>query len=52
MTKYTNKTTGVVIDVADDDPIPAPEADWESGSGGRRKRRTDTGTVPVQNNQQ
>jgi hypothetical protein len=52
MTKYTNKNTGVTIDVADDAALPAPEGEWESGSGTRKRRRADTGTVPVQNNNQ
>lgn len=51
MTKYTNKTTGVVIDIPDDAPVPAPEGEWETGGGGRRRRRTDTGAVPVQDQQ-
>jgi hypothetical protein len=49
--KFTNKTTGVTVDVAEDTILPGPDSDWESGAGGaRRKRRADTGTVPVQNN--
>jgi hypothetical protein len=51
MPKFTNSRTGVTIEVADDAPLPAPEADWEPGTGStKRRRRADTGTVPVQNN--
>jgi hypothetical protein len=50
MPKYTNKTTGVIVEVPEDAPLPPPESDWESGSGGpKRRRRADTGSVPVQN---
>lgn len=50
MPRFTNKTTGVTVDLADGAPLPAPEGEWEPGNGSpKRKRRADTGSVPVQN---
>ena len=51
MPKFTNKETQVVVDIGDDDVLPGGEAEWEPGTGSpKRRRRTDTGSVPVQNN--
>lgn len=53
MPKYTNKENpDIVIDVGEDDVLPGGPAAWdpEGGASPKRRRRADTGSVPVQGN--
>jgi hypothetical protein len=55
MPRLQNKTNpDVIINVADTDPLPGGPSEWEPAgtAHNRTRRRADTGTVPVQKNQQ
>lgn len=55
MPRYTSKENpDIVIEVGDEDVLPGGAAAWDvEGSGSpKRRRRADTGSVPVQNNNQ
>lgn len=53
MPRFTNKETGVTVEIGDEDTLPGSESDWEAEGSGHKKasrRRADTGSVPVQDN--